>query len=581
MAVRAHEPDPSLGSGGIISLGRMAAGRGIRVALAAVAVCLIWTPGSAHPQEPDYRWALPEWRQTWSGGPLGDDRGFVTKATDDAVYIAGVSGSGKGGGDLLVQRYSLAGTLVWSQTWGGHELDQAQGMVLASDGIYVVGSDGSAGDGVNQSVLLRFDYATGNLAMERIWNAGVTSQIQSVAEQGRYLYVAGLSHRTSGNRDAYIAKISKSDGSRVWERRWGGSEWDEAWDVQVDGKRLYIVGYTTDPERRTTDNLLLIVHPGSGAIRNSVVWGGAGNDEARAAAVEGNTLWVAGGGQVGTSGDAFLSKVTTAGAVQWTRYAGRRMTGAYGIAIGERGIYLAGGSYDFPAGGDMAVSRWTRDGVIEWSQIYGLPGFWDWAFDVEARGGRFYVTGTLWTPGTGWYEVLTIAYDEDFETVGLPEAVESAAAGNRSAFEHFQVGDMLKWARGANPQTEEATPARDGATTWESTDPESTAPPPGEHGAARIYWTGASDFGRQRGTIWADSERDPAVGQDGALEAFTGLARDYPGNPALVRNYTGFRGSALNGLIRFRYFISHDRLIPQGGFISVGDTVVPLPPPPV
>ena len=565
----------------MIRRGRMAVGRGIRVVLASLAATVGCAVAPAAAQQPEYEWALPEWRQTWSGGPLGDDRGFVTKATDDAVYVAGVSGSGKGGGDLLVQRYSTAGELIWARTWGGHELDQAQGMALASDGIYVVGSDGSSGDSVNQSVLLRLAYATGEVTLERTWNAGVTSQVQSIAEQGRYLYVAGLSHRTRGNRDAYVAKLRKSDGARVWQRRWGGEQWDETWDVQVEGKRLFAVGYTTDPTRGTTDNLLLILNPQSGEIRRSVVWGGPGNDEARAAAVEDSTLWVAGGGQVGTSGDAFLSRLTTAGDVEWTRYAGRRMTGAYGISIGERGIYLAGGSYDFPAGGDMAVSRWSRDGVIEWSQIYGLPGFWDWAFDVEARGGRFYVTGTLWTPGTGWYEVLTIAYPEQFETVKLADAVDAAAGGDVGALQHFQTGDMLKWARGANPQGEEASPQREGATSWESEEPESAPPPAGSHGTARLYWTGASDFGRQQGSIWADTERDPAVGQDGAPEAFTGLLRDYPGNPALVRDYTGFRGSALDGLIRFRYFISHDRLIPQGGFISVGDTVVPLPPPPV
>ena len=554
--------------------------RGIGAVLAAcAAAATLAAPAAA--QQVDYEWALPDWRQTWSGGPLGDDRGFVTKATDDAVYVAGVSGSGKGGGDLLVQRYSTSGALVWTQTWGGQELDQAQGMVLASDGIYVVGSEGSEGDGVNQSVLLRFAYDTGALSMARIWNAGVTSHIQSVTERGKYLYLAGLSHRDSGNRDAYVSKVRKADGSRVWQRRWGGADWDEAWDVQVDSKRLYVVGYTTDPATKKTDNLLLIIDPRSGAITKSVVWGGAGNDEARAAAVEGSTVWVAGGGQVGTSGDAFLAKVTTTGAVQWTRYAGRRMTGAYGISIGERGIYLAGGSYDFPAGGDMAVSRWSRDGVVEWSQIYGLPGFWDWAFDVEARGGKFYVTGTLWTPGTGWYEIVTVAYDEHFRTTKLPAAMEAAAAGDRSALEHFQIGDMLKWARGANSQTEERAPQRDGSTTWESSDPEAAPPPARSHGAARLYWEGASDFGRQHGSIWADTERDPVIGEDGAPAAFAGLARDFPGNPALVRDYTGFRGSALDGLIRFRYFISHDRLIPQGGFISIGETVVPLPPPPV
>ena len=59
------------------------------------------------------------------------------------------------------------------------------------------------------------------------------------------------------------------------------------------------------------------------------------------------------------------------------------------------------------------------------------------------------------------------------------------------------------------------------------------------------------------------------------------LTRDYPGNPALVRDYTGVRGELLDGKVRFRYYISHDRLIPQGGFITANGVTIPLPPPPV
>jgi hypothetical protein len=96
--------------------------------------------GSAEAQLPsqEYRWALPDWRATWSGGPLSDDRGFAIEAADGAVYVAGVSGAGDGGGDLLLQRRNLDGSLAWSRTWGGRELDQAQGMALAGDAIWVV-----------------------------------------------------------------------------------------------------------------------------------------------------------------------------------------------------------------------------------------------------------------------------------------------------------------------------------------------------------------------------------------------------------------------------------------------------------
>jgi hypothetical protein len=260
------------------------------------------------------------------------------------------------------------------------------------------------------------------------------------------------------------------------------------------------------------------------------------------------------------------------------------MTGAYGVSVGERGIYLAGGSYDFPAGGDMAVARFDREGKVEWSQIFGQPGFWDWGFDVDARGGKFYVTGTLYTPGSGWYEILTVAYDEDFKSANLDEVVSGVAAGNTACektLDNFWIGDLLRWSQPAEEQTEETTPPRDGASQWSDENPQGTTPPPGGGGAASINWSGGSDFGRRRGEIWLDTTQDPPAGQENAPDALMGVMRDFPSNPALVRDYTGITGELANGAIRYRYFISHDRLIPQGGYLSVGDITIPLPPPPV
>ncbi len=563
-------------------------GRGFAVAGLAVVAGLL--PSTAAAQQGEYRWALPDWRETWSGGPLADDRGFTIRASDDAVYVAGVSGSGNGGGDLLLQRYSLDGRLVWSREWGGAELDQAQGMALASDGIYVVGSEESTGDGRTQSALVRFDYA-GNVVDERIWNVGAKSAAQSIVESGDSLYVAGLSHPTAANRDLYISRFRKARRcrgpkcglSRVWTKRWGGAKWDEAWDLDTDGRRLYVVGYTTDAATDKTDNLLLIADAASGTLTKEVVWGGPGNDEARAAELEGTTLWIAGGGQRGTSGDAYLAKGNTSGAIAWTRYASGLATGAYGVSVGERGIYVAGGSYDFPAGGDAAILRFDREGKVEWSQIFGQPGFWDWGFDVDARNGKFYVAGTLFTPGEEWYEILTVAYDEQFDTAGLTDTVSGVAADDpkaKRALDAFWLGDMLRWARGPKQAGESGEP-RERQGQWADENAQGETPPGGGEGAARLYWSGASDFGRRSGEIYVDTSRDPPVGEENAVDALTGVARDYPSNPALVRDYTGIRGSLLDGFIRFRYFISHDRLIPQGGFLSVGETTVPLPPPPV
>jgi hypothetical protein len=238
--------------------------------------------------------------------------------------------------------------------------------------------------------------------------------------------------------------------------------------------------------------------------------------------------------------------------------------GGYGIALGSRGIYVAGGSYDFPAGGDAAVMRFSYEGVLLWSQIIGLPGFWDWGFDVDVRDGRFYVAGVLWQPGLAWYRVMTLAYEEDFPTVSLEQVAAWIAAGDPrgpAAMQHFWPGDFLRWAQSGGSQSS--------AMSNRGT-------------RSRIEWEGASNSGRTYGHGWIDTKRRPMVGEDDSIPAILGLTTDIRnGNYAFVRDYTGVKGSLFGGLIRFRYYISHDRLIPQGGFIYVDGVQIGIPPPPV
>jgi hypothetical protein len=302
--------------------------------------------------------------------------------------------------------------------------------------------------------------------------------------------------------------------------------------------------------------------PSDGNILKTAVWGDTGNDEARAIALEGDSIFVTGGAQSGRSTDVFLSRLDrSTGAVQWTKTTGGKVVGGggYGVAVGARGVYVAGGQYDFPAGGDAALMRFSPSGDLEWRQIYGLPGFWDWTFDVAVANGRFYAAGVLWQPGAEWYNVLTIAYREDFPVASLTGVAAQAAAGDSAgasaAMSHFWAGDFLKWAQERNPS-----------------DP----------GDSSVTWDGASNSQRSQGSVSVDTADDPPVSQDNAAGALTGLGSDLQsGNYSFVRDYTGVRASLLDDFIRFRYFISHDRLIPQGGYVSVGEASLPLPPPPV
>lgn len=529
-------------------------------ALLAGSLVLVIAPEARAADE--YRWALPEWRATFSAPRLADDRGFAVQATDDAVYVAGVTGSyDVGAGDLFLLRYDLAGNLVWHREWGGFELDQAQDLAVASDGIWVAGS-GTTDENEVFAALVKFSF-DGDVIAERTWRRGVVDVVQAVATDGDDVYIAGLTHPTRPDRNLVLARLSAS-GDPVWEVVRGAEGWDEAWDVAVHGGVVWLAGYLTASGSSTSDALVARYSP-DGILLGDTVWGEAANDEARGMAVTDDAVYVTGGTQSGRTTDVFVARLNLDGTRAWQTTTGGQVTGGggYGIAVGDNGLYVAGGSYDFPAGGDAALLRFDPDGNLTWSQVLGYPGFWDWAFDVDARDGRFYVAGVLWRPGAEWYEVLTLAYDENFPTASLGEVAaqvqDGDTAGAEESMRHFWPGDFLRWAQQTEPSTASASPGR-----------------------SYVYWEGASNSGRTYGRIWADTARDPAAGQENAPEAFAGIADDMQsGNYALVRDYTGVRASLFDGLIRFRYYISHDRLIPQGGYIYVGETGIPLPPPPV
>jgi hypothetical protein len=533
--------------------------RGSRRLAAFACLAALLAPGFGRAAGLDYEWALPDWRATWAAPRLADNRGFAVRASDDAVYVAGVTGShGLGAGDLFLLRYDLAGHLVWERTWGGFELDQAQGMVLDGSNIWVAGSR-TTDDGLVEAALLRFSTA-GDLLLEKTWSMGVLTVAQAVAISGDRVFVAGLHQPTRATRDVFVKRFDL-DGNEVWTYTLDGGGWDEAWDVAVDSNGVvYVSGYTSEAGA-TSQALLLRLQPVSGTLGQIATWGGPDNDEARALEIVGDAIYVTGGAQTGRSTDVFVARLdkTTMGTT-WIKTTGGQVVGGggYGIAAGERGIYVAGGSYDFPAGGDSALMRFSFDGALEWTQVAGLPGFWDWNFDVDVRDGRFYVAGVLWQPGAEWYRVTTYAYREDYPLATLTRAarwIAEADPRGAAAMEHFSFGDFLRWAEGAN----------ESASTGSS-----------------IEWEGVSDNGRSYGHGWIDTERDPPVGEENSAQSITDITKDFgSGNYALVRDWTSVHGSILGGLIRFRYTISHDRLIPQGGYVYVGELGVALPPPPV
>lgn len=278
-------------------------------------------------------------------------------------------------------------------------------------------------------------------ALELIWHTCLggshsDSVVDLASDEAGYLYVCGTTrsatdfpglrgHDTvfNGDQDVFVAKLDR-DGLLLWSSYLGGQGADLAAALAVDARGdIYVAGRTNSNnfpisnEYRKSEYMgrwdaFVAKFSADGVLRWSTYLGGVDIDAANGIAVDrdGGVLVVGetysldfpvpngfarghGGGEV----DAFLSKFSVNGALEWSTYlGGSGVDVATAVACDLQGaVYVAGWtqSRDFPraAGREQAlagvcdafVAKFSPQGRGLWSQYVGGGG-WDQATDVAA-----------------------------------------------------------------------------------------------------------------------------------------------------------------------------------------------------
>jgi hypothetical protein len=186
------------------------------------------------------------WQKTYGGGGWDEARS-IQQTTDGGYIVAGWTGSfGAGSADFWVLKLDSSGDLVWQKTYGGAGNDWAHFIQQTSDGGYIVaGYTGSLGAGSLDFRVLKLD-ARGDVVWQKTYggeNSDWATCIQQTTDGG-YI-VAGVTWSFgAGRRDVWVLKLN-ARGYVVWEKTYGGKEWDEASSIQQTTDGGYIVaGYT-------------------------------------------------------------------------------------------------------------------------------------------------------------------------------------------------------------------------------------------------------------------------------------------------------------------------------------------------
>ncbi len=294
-------------------------------------------------------------QKTWGG--TGADLG-VGVATDAAgnAYVGGTTysfGSGiPGQSSLSLLKYNASGGLVWQKTWidtggNGSASPYASGVAVdAAGSIFVAGSTSGSGAGNLDVLLLKFA-SNGTLLWERTWGGSSNDFGRGVAvDPSGNIYVTGDTDSFGVNRDVFLLKFN-SNGELLWQKTWGGSNYDIGSGVATDSSgNVYVTGGTWSFGVGNT-SLFLLKFDSSGTLLWQKTWGGAVDNHGYGVAVDAlGGVYVTGyTDSFGTGeSDVLLLKFNATGGLLWQRtWGGPGTNFGYGVAVGaSESIYVTG-----------------------------------------------------------------------------------------------------------------------------------------------------------------------------------------------------------------------------------------------
>ncbi|UOQ52013.1 T9SS type A sorting domain-containing protein [Hymenobacter cellulosivorans] len=225
------------------------------------------------------------WAQQ-AGGTANDELNAVAATAADVYAVGSFVGSARFGNAFLTSSVSTspdifitkltttgsAGGFVWTQSAGGPGPDAATAVGVSGANVYVAGSFSNTGSfGTN----LVFSAGNQDLFVTRLTDAGSTSSFAWVqragganddlatclAVRGSGVYVAGsfasiaanftgVILANNGNADLFVAKLNDIGTTAPvfsWAQRAGGTGFEQATALALNGSSLYVAGQFNSP----------------------------------------------------------------------------------------------------------------------------------------------------------------------------------------------------------------------------------------------------------------------------------------------------------------------------------------------
>ena len=318
----------------------------------------------------------------------GSDNGrAIAVDSSGNSYITGVTQVG-GTNDVMLFKYDTNGTLQWqnrlgkSSGGGGFAGDFGQGIAVdSSANVYVAGYTDSQGAGGNDALIVKYN-SSGAVQWQRsLGGTGNTDQAYAIAlDSSANVYIAGNTN-TSGGFGATDILTAKYDtnGNIQWQRRLGGSSFDNGRSIAVDGSgNVYVAADSTSSGGFGAYDVIVVKYNTSGTLQWQRRFGTATGDFNYGIAVDSTGSCYVSGVFYTTRNIVFVAKYDTSGTLQWQRSlssAGEQEP--YAITVdGSGNYYIAGYTTLTDPGGlyNVLIAKLPTDGSLT-----GTYGAWTYA----------------------------------------------------------------------------------------------------------------------------------------------------------------------------------------------------------
>ncbi|MFZ2899984.1 MAG: PKD domain-containing protein [Saprospiraceae bacterium] len=356
------------------------------------------------------------------GGLFSDTGNQVQQTSDGGYIIVGCTFSlGAGWGDVYLIKTNSSGEIVWEKTFGGSGYDLGSSVQQTSDGGYIiVGFTSSYGFGSSDVYLIKTN-SSGGIEWEKTFGGSAEDYGNSVQQtiDGGFIVVGTTYSLGAGEGDVYLIKTNSS-GEIVWEKTFGGSDYDRGSSVQQTPDGGYIiVGDSQSYLGDQGEEVYLIKINSLGGVVWEKTFGGnsPGSDIGNQVQQTSDGGYVISGltFSYGVSwGDVYLIKTNSAGGVIWEKtFGGSDHDGGWAVQqTSDGGYIIAGNTYSLGVGGgDGYLLKTNSSGGVIWEKTFGGIDDDCFKFVHQAVDGGYIIVGYTESSGAGSNDIYLIKTD--------------------------------------------------------------------------------------------------------------------------------------------------------------------------